>query len=396
MITVPRRRVLFALFAAAAAASVRPAGAGTFDIVAKVQDSAASTVWRIEQPDVRRRQVFYPQIPLRAGDVVNVAAGGCVQTGGAGRTWKRYVDPAGPGSNRLYHGLIDIPGITNGLVRLQRFGLGIDHAIPNPLPPGVAASTPVLSLGYEDDRYGDNGYDKHDDGTGGQCINSVNAFVVLSISHDGALPPNAASFVGITPDRFRCQAAWAFHNFKTPSLSWSSFTDAFNLSVADYLDPLTYVTFAFGRKLAAGGNCAGMSLLAVVGEDQFTVRDLEENFWNNYKDPAVQHPELQRDINVAHWAQLSSFFLRHWLAGYGGAPEDAATAAERDLTKPGYNYGLLSLAHGLSGHVLVPLRVSRTADQVLIDVYDPNRPCTGPADGASNPKIVIAKGRWSS
>ena len=44
---------------------------------------------------------------------------GCCQTGGHGKTWKRYVDPQGPNSDRLYHGLVWVPGATSGLVRLQ-------------------------------------------------------------------------------------------------------------------------------------------------------------------------------------------------------------------------------------------------------------------------------------
>ncbi|MFF7234354.1 hypothetical protein [Streptomyces sioyaensis] len=39
-----------------------------------------------------------------------------------------------------------------------------------------------LKLGYEDDGYSDNGYYAHDNGTGNQCLNSVNAFVRIVVS----------------------------------------------------------------------------------------------------------------------------------------------------------------------------------------------------------------------
>ena len=76
-------------------------------------------------------------------------------------------------------------------------------------------------------------------------------------------------------------------------------------------------------------------------------------------------------------------------------PEDSATQAEADLTKANYNYGLISVAHGTGGHVLVPLRVSRSADTTFIDVYDPNRPCGSVPDLAHYPQIIISHGRWS-
>src|SRR5437667_3111130 len=66
--------------------------------------------WRIEQPEVRRRSTEYPQVQFKAGDKVLIDAGGCVQTGGSGRTWKRYVDPRGKNATKFYHGLIRIAG----------------------------------------------------------------------------------------------------------------------------------------------------------------------------------------------------------------------------------------------------------------------------------------------
>src|SRR5947209_10590917 len=76
-----------------------------------------TTVVRIDQPIVTQALTQYPQILFHPGDTVTVDAGGCVQTGGIGPTWKRYVNPSGPDSDHLYHGLIMIPGATFGIVR---------------------------------------------------------------------------------------------------------------------------------------------------------------------------------------------------------------------------------------------------------------------------------------
>ena len=169
------------------------ARADTFDVVTKVQETSAATVWRIDEPNVKQRATSYQQIKFVPGDRISVDAGGCVQTGGHGRTWKRYVNPSGPNADRLYHGLIHIPGVTPKLTRLQQFGLNAGHQISDPLPAGVNPAQLFLQLGYEDDGYGDNGYYAHDDGTEDQCKNVDHAFVVISIGHDGALPQTRAS-----------------------------------------------------------------------------------------------------------------------------------------------------------------------------------------------------------
>ncbi|MFI9082250.1 hypothetical protein ACIGW8_38555 [Streptomyces sioyaensis] len=124
----------------------------------------------ITEPVVTQRETTYP-FAFLPGDHVTVSGGGCVQTGGHGLTWKRYVDPASDGD--LYHGLITIPGATGDLVRLVNV-VGRQYVVG-----GRGGS---LKLGYEDDGYSDNGYYAHDNGTGNQCLNSVNAFVRIVVS----------------------------------------------------------------------------------------------------------------------------------------------------------------------------------------------------------------------
>ena len=125
--------------------------------------------WVIE-PNVKQSATEYPQIQFEPGEHVYIEAGGCVQTGGAGRTWKRYVDPAA--DNDLYHGLINIPSATAGMVRLLSV---VNQTV-------IVRDYANLWLGYEDDGYSDNGYWGHDDGTGDQCKNVGPAWVHLTIT----------------------------------------------------------------------------------------------------------------------------------------------------------------------------------------------------------------------
>jgi hypothetical protein len=51
-------------------------------------------------------------VGVRPGDIVTVVnAGGCVQTGGSGAIWKRYVNPDASDAPNLYHGLVGIAGV---------------------------------------------------------------------------------------------------------------------------------------------------------------------------------------------------------------------------------------------------------------------------------------------
>lgn len=133
-------------------------------------------VFHVDQPNVNQHETPYPQYTFRAGDRVRVSAGGCVQSGGQGKTWKRYVNPEGPNADRLYHGLISIPGATGGLVRIE--GVNGREMVVSSIDP----SRSFLSLGYEDDDYGDNGYSGHDDGNNDQCKGVGAAFVDITVT----------------------------------------------------------------------------------------------------------------------------------------------------------------------------------------------------------------------
>jgi hypothetical protein len=139
----------------------------------------------IMQPDVTQHETVYPNIAFAPGDVVWVQADGCVQTGGVGATWKRYVNPWGDHPDQKYHGLIRIPTaepVGSGLVPIQ----SVIGRLQTVAGAGVDVSQLVLHLGYEDDDYSDNGYSNHDDGDDDQCkIGGSNdgrpAYVIVNI-----------------------------------------------------------------------------------------------------------------------------------------------------------------------------------------------------------------------
>jgi hypothetical protein len=147
-----------------------------------VENAHGDPHWiHIDTPEVRHPQTPL-MIPVFPGDRVWIMAGGCVQTGGHGQTWERYVHPSGANSGRLYHGQIQIPGVIELLRNLDQivpsdgqwspaFTVGATH--PN--------TAEFISLGYTDDGYGDNGYWGHDGGTENQCRGVGNAWLDLYI-----------------------------------------------------------------------------------------------------------------------------------------------------------------------------------------------------------------------
>jgi hypothetical protein len=141
-----------------------------------------SETWRITEPVVTQPTKEYTQIKFLPGDAVYVHASGCVQTGGHGSTWKRYVDPSGPNADRLYYGTIWIPGVVGTSAAAQAKFKDVNSKTFS-VPATANLAQTYLRLGYLDDGYGDNGYYSHDDGTDDQCKNSTNAAVVITITH---------------------------------------------------------------------------------------------------------------------------------------------------------------------------------------------------------------------
>lgn len=144
---------------------------------------------KINNPDVHQPWTLYePTVPVQPGDVVTVTdAGGCVQTGGSGATWKRYVDPRGSNADRLYHGLVAIVPLTDASLDTHKPPSGtrvqgnVGRAFRIPLD---VSPSPQFYLGYEDDDYSGNGYSDHDDGTDNQCQHDFGAWVTIQIQRN--------------------------------------------------------------------------------------------------------------------------------------------------------------------------------------------------------------------
>jgi hypothetical protein len=136
---------------------------------------AGTDTWRVDLPAVNVPKTEYAQIKLAAGDEVSIEAGGCVQTGVFGPSWKRFVDPQGDGSDYLYHGLIQLPGMPS-FARLSDWNNRV-FTIPS------GSQSTSLWTGYEHDHYWNAGYYGHDNGTGDQCKNVGPAWVELKIKH---------------------------------------------------------------------------------------------------------------------------------------------------------------------------------------------------------------------
>lgn len=160
------------------------------ETVTQIQGAPGHIVWKIDQPQVNVPKKDYPGIKFAPGQLVTVTATGCVQTGGSGHTWKRYVDPAEYGTESpLYHGQVSIPGATSGLVD---FLPRTPEVFTIPANTSVAVAQMHLQLGYTDNGYSDNGYNNrnNDNGNMDQCWGLGDASIIIDIA---PLPPTVAA-----------------------------------------------------------------------------------------------------------------------------------------------------------------------------------------------------------
>jgi len=110
--------------------------------------------FEIAKPDVTHPRVVRNDITFNPGDEVIVHAGGCVNVGGG--DWRDFVAPAGKNSDRLYHGRINIPGATAGLVRI---GTVVDRPLHVSMLPPHRTGPLALEIGYDAEDYSRVGYD---------------------------------------------------------------------------------------------------------------------------------------------------------------------------------------------------------------------------------------------
>jgi hypothetical protein len=129
--------------------------------ITRTQTDPFTIETKISEPVVDRPSYDYTTVVLNPGDSFTIDASGCVQTGGVGSTWKRYVNPSGDNSDHLYFGLIEVPGFLT-----QR---RVSDVIGQTFTLDMNAPQTFLRLGYPDDEYDDDGYWGHDDGTEDQC-----------------------------------------------------------------------------------------------------------------------------------------------------------------------------------------------------------------------------------
>jgi hypothetical protein len=124
------RSLIATTFALSAAVGLaRPAAAAEPDALTRWTDQGW-TLWRIDNPSQARARTAYPGITLHPGDVVRIAAAGCVGRGP--ELSARYVDVA----------RISIPGVTDGWVRLADV---LDRELSVPESADPAALTVALS-----------------------------------------------------------------------------------------------------------------------------------------------------------------------------------------------------------------------------------------------------------
>ena len=151
------------------------------DVITCSEPTPGHEAWHIEYPSVDRSLTDYPAITFNPGDVVRLTASGCVQSGGHGSTWFRYVDPD-DGDGHLYsqyYGTVQIRGMTG-----DNNPQSIKHWIG---PPIIVPLAGHLALGYVDDGgLGDNGYWGHDDGPNNQCVGLSKAVVDVVIDRHAA------------------------------------------------------------------------------------------------------------------------------------------------------------------------------------------------------------------
>ena len=162
------------------------------DVITCTKPAPGREAWHIEYPSVDRNQTDYPAITFNPGDVVTLSASGCVQHGGVGPTWARYVNPDDGNGNldSNYYGTVQIRGIT---------GDGPTQTIKHWIGPSVIA--PIaghLVLGYVDDDYSDNGYWNHDDGPNNQCAGVSKTVVDIVIDRAAAHLLNCKRAVSFT------------------------------------------------------------------------------------------------------------------------------------------------------------------------------------------------------
>ena len=169
-------------------------------------------------PTVTQDWTTYPEIQINQGDIVDISASGCVQTGGKGKTWKDFINPKGENADHLYFGLFRLRSPTATLVAARRFTN--PQSFEFRVPTGVAVQ---FDVGYVDDVYDDNGYWGHDEGNPPQCQSSDRVQVIVDIVRSGlpAIPWSTTPPPPPVPGSLIAIYCFNTGNFTDPSASIS-------------------------------------------------------------------------------------------------------------------------------------------------------------------------------
>lgn len=240
-------------------------------------------VWRIDQPVVTSpSMVGYPDISFKPGDTISISAGGCVQTGGSGATWKSYTHPQGDEADQLYSGTIQIPGVIGSSVRIAGTMNRDWHVPPDLQPPAI--KNLFLRLGYQDDDYPDNGYYAHDDGNNNQCANVGPAWVEIRIVRPLKTPDDDRQ--SWSPGSLPFDMVWDTDDTQGLPLNprWHAQKERADATFEP--DFVSTCGPAFSENpFALGGNNVNMGVLESICTSQMPYTDLDTSFFLGWSKP---------------------------------------------------------------------------------------------------------------
>jgi hypothetical protein len=270
--------------------------------------------WRIDQPWVLSQSAPYPDIRFKPDDTITMSAGGCVQTGGSGATWKSYTNPLGGNGPTQYSGLIQIPGVIGSLVRIGGV-LNREWRVPPGLQ-GPTLQQLYLRLGYQDDDYPDNGYWGHDDGTNNQCLNVGPAWVEITIVRPLKTPDDDRKVWSPASKPF--DLVWDAEDTQGLPLNPRWFVQG------EKKDPQYMPDFAgICGSAFSGGNTVDVGLLNSICTSQMPYMDLDTSPFVGWSNPfggpgyCTDDGFLHGHMNWALAATMGTVVFESWTTGIG-------------------------------------------------------------------------------
>ncbi len=303
-----------------------PYVADVISIAADVKTSEGETKTIIvDQPRVDAALTSLPSIKFQPGDTVRINAGGCVQTGGYGSTWKDYVKPLGDAANEFYSGTVWIDGVTGGgPVKIASI-INKDFKVPVPKDPKLLDQY-FLRVGYLDNGLADNGYWSHDDGNDDQCKNKGPAWLEIKVTSGPIV-----GGVQLSPHSKPFDLVWDMNSTDFNALplnpKWAAQLN--NSAVPDFLDTCG-AAFPQQKVLGVswGGTSVNINALANQCTSQAPIADLkitdlvDVGYCNGLVDGHLlwQLVTYNGSINFSDWSgnsNVSNFWLADGDYGMG-------------------------------------------------------------------------------